>query len=186
MTVGTCNSSMEPSNTHCNLSCMQVPLQALSAYFEASMGAAVLLTGWSTSHLWWVMEEWLRQVQAGRVAVQHMLRGGIPQAEGEQHAAAGRVQAPGIVAEQQLVLWLHFIPADTKTSAQVSRAGAGPEADLTPAKIDNATPSQGESIWKECMLALRPDRTPAEVEKAAQVRGRAVVAEQRRQREGGT
>ena len=60
-------------------------------------------------------------MQAGREAVQHMLRGGIPQAEGEQGAAAGRVQAPGIVAEQQLVLGLHLIPAEYIKAAQ----GAG-------------------------------------------------------------
>ena len=93
----------------------------------------MLLTGWM-SHLWWVTEEWLRQVQAGLEAVQHMLRGGIPQAEGEQRAAAGRVQAPGIVAQQQLVLRLHFIPAEIIKSAEVRGSGAvsGHELALRP------------------------------------------------------
>ena len=102
---------MQPSNTTHNLRCMRAPLQALLLLLRACIGAAMLLTGWSLSHLWRVTEEWLRQVQAGREAVQHMLRGSIPQAESEQRAAAGRVQAPGVIAEQQLVLRLHLVPA---------------------------------------------------------------------------
>ena len=114
---------MQASHTNLNLSCMQAALQALLSCYEACIGAAMLLIGWSMSHLWRVTEEWLGQVQAGHEPVQHMPRGSIPQGEGEQRAAAGRVQAPGIVAEQQLVLRLHLIPAKMGEgcSAQGSR-----------------------------------------------------------------